>query len=67
MNFKGWEPLFLIRGIGLCEELIIGFGSFFSNIGLKSQHLGLATKKCDALFQMFFLLLIFIIEKLTTL
>ena len=38
---KGWEPTFLIRGIGLSEKHIISFGFVFSDICLKSQNLKL--------------------------
>ena len=43
--YKGWEPTFLIRVIGLSEKPIIGFGSVLSDIGLKSQNIGLEQKK----------------------
>ena len=48
---EGWEPTFLRKGIGLSKQPIIGFGSVFSDICLKSR-LG-DRKKFDALFANF--------------
>ena len=38
-NGKGWEATFLIRAVGLSEELSIKVCFAFSNNGLKSQDL----------------------------
>ena len=59
---------FCIRGIGLSKKRIIGFGSVFYDIGLKSQHLRLKTKRVLLFFLMFpAFFKIFILEILFTL
>ena len=40
-RLKGWEPTFLIKGIGLSKKAMTGFGFVFYDIGLKSQNLQL--------------------------
>ena len=67
-QLKSWESTFLLKGIGLFEKPIIGFGSAFSDIGLKSQRLGLGAK--ESVIKYFFLRFHdfrFILEILSTL
>ena len=73
-QLKSWESTFLLKGIGLFEKPIIVFGSAFSDIGLKSQRLGLGAKESvikyffkdfmiSDLFLKYFLHLIFNLKK----
>ena len=47
---KGWEPVFLIRALGLSKDLSTKVGFAFSDKGLKSQDLRFRTKTIFALF-----------------
>ena len=42
---EGWEPAFLIKGIGLSRKLMTWFDFAFFDLGLKCQNLRLKLKK----------------------